>query len=148
MLPLWLPIILSSCAAPPPVATYETESSQVAIYGLNEDTDLEALISTTGLDPSVRETLSRLRGQQIAVVTVQTQPPSQDDGGSDRRTGQPGIHLSWTTALTRQSAEVGYSYPLGTGASWARPIELTRVYVFAPRGIDFTVQYPELGDDR
>ena len=149
MLVLCFPLVLSGCAGPPsPGETYETDSSRVDIYGLDEDTDLEALINTTGLDPSVRETLSRLTGQRIAIVTLQTQPPvSGDDDGWYEPTGQPGIHLAWSTALVRQSASVAYSYPLSTGSSWARPIGLTRIYVVAPPGIDFTAQYPRLGAD-
>jgi hypothetical protein len=34
---------------------------------------------------------------------------------------------------------------LGTGGAWAKPIELTRVYVVAPLGVDFGVIYPRLG---
>ncbi|MCJ7576069.1 MAG: hypothetical protein MUO80_05280 [Dehalococcoidia bacterium] len=153
MLAICFPLLLSGCGwgggGTQPEETYETESSRVDIYGLDEDTDLEALINTTGLDPSVRETLSRLTGQRIAIVTLETQPPLPDDG-EDRwyePTGQPGIHLAWTTALVPQSASVGYSYPLGTGSSWAHPIGLTRIYVVAPPGIDFTTEYPRLGTD-
>lgn len=146
---LCFPLLLTGCAGGglAPEETYETESSRVDIYGLDENTDLEALINTTGLDPSVQETLSRLRGQRIAIVTLQTQPPLPSDGSSYPPTGQPGIHLAWTTALVPQSASATYSYPLGTGSSWAHPIGLTRVYVVAPPGIDFTVQYPRLGAD-
>jgi len=148
---LCFPLLLTGCTGGgiTPEETYETESSRVDIYGLDEDTDLEALINTTGLDPSVQETLLRLRGQRIAVVTLQTQPPlpSDDDGSPYPPTGQPGIHMAWTTTLVTQSASAAYSYPLGTGSSWAHPIGLTRVYVVAPPGIDFTVQYPRLGTD-
>ncbi len=148
MLAVWFPLLLSGCAAETaPISTYETESSRVDIYGLDEDTDLEALINTTGLDPSVQSTLSRLRGQRIAIVTLQTQSPLPGGNDSWRPTGQPGIHLAWTTALVTQSDRAAYSYPLGTGSSWAHPIELTRVYVVAPLGMDFTVQYPRLGTD-
>ena len=147
----WFPLLLGGYAVPPPgpgeAETYETDSSRVDIYGLDEDTDLEALINTTGLDPSVRETLSRLSGQRIAIVTLQTQPPLPSDGSPYPPTGQPGIHLAWTTALVHQSASAAYSYPLGTGSSWAHPIGLTRVYVVAPPSIDFTAQYPRLGTD-
>lgn len=142
-----LPLLLAGCAGLAPEETYETESSRVEIYGLDEDTDLDALINTTGLDPSVRETLSRLTGQRIAIVTLQTQPPLPGDGGVGWPTGQPGIHLAWTTPMAPQSGNVAYSYPLGTGSAWAHPIGLTRIYVVAPRGIDFTVQYPRLGTD-
>jgi hypothetical protein len=150
MLALCLPLLLSGCVGfAPPEETYETDSSRVDIYGLDEDTDLEALINTTGLDPSVQETLSRLTGQRIAIVTLQTQPPLPGDGddGWYEPTGQPGIHLAWTTALVPQSDSVAYSYPLGTGSSWAHPIGLTRIYVVAPPGIDFTAEYPRLGAD-
>jgi len=145
---IWFPLLLSGCAATPaPEATYETDSSRVDIYGLDKDTDLETLINTTGLDPSVRSTLSRLRGQRIAIVTLQTQPPLPGGDDSWHPTGQPGIHLAWNTELASQSDRAAYYYPLGTGASWARPIELTRVYVVAPPELDFKVQYPELGTD-
>jgi hypothetical protein len=150
MLALCFPLLLSGCAGPPsPEETYETDSSRVDIFGLDEDTDLEALINTSGLDPSVQETLARLTGQQIAIVTLQTQPPlpGDSDYGWYEPIGQPGIHLAWTTTLVPQSASVAYSYPLGTGSSWARPIGLTRIYVVAPPGIDFTAQYPKLGAD-
>ena len=151
VLALCLPLLLSGCAGGvgPPEGTYETESSRIDIYGLDEDTDLEALINTTGLDPSVQETLSRLTGQRIAIVTLQTQPPvsSEDDYYWYEPTGQPGIHLAWTAALVAQSDSVAYSYPLGTGSSWAHPIGLTRIYVVAPPGIDFTAEYPRLGAD-
>lgn len=149
MLALCFPLLLSGCAGTQPEETYETDSSRVDIYGLDEDTDLEALINTTGLDPSVQETLSRLTGQRIAIVTLQTQPPLPGDGddGWYEPTGQSGIHLAWSTALVPQSASIAYSYPLGTGSSWAHPIGLTRIYVVAPPGMDFTAQYPRLGID-
>jgi hypothetical protein len=151
LLAVGLPLLLSGCAGGvgPPEDTYETESSRVDIYGLDEDTDLEALINTTGLDPSVQETLSRLTGQRIAIVTLQTQPPLSGDGDDYwyEPTGQPGIHLAWSTALVAQSDSVAYSYPLGTGSSWAHPIGLTRIYVVAPPGTDFTAEYPRLGAD-
>jgi hypothetical protein len=149
LLAVGLPLLLSGCAGMiTPEGTYETESSRIDIYGLDEDTDLEALINTTGLDPSVQETLSRLTGQRIAIVTLQTQPPvSGEDDYWYEPTGQPGIHLAWTSALVAQSDSVAYSYPLGTGSSWAHPIALTRIYVVAPPGIDFTAEYPRLGAD-
>jgi hypothetical protein len=152
--PLWLLLPLSGCAvgtpyAPVegPIATYETESSRVDIYGVDEDTDLQGLIRTTGLDPAVQETLSRFQGQQIAIVTLQTQPSPEETGGYWEPTGQPGIHLAWTTTLVSHSAVATYSYPLGTGSAWASPIEITRVYVVAPPGTDFATQYPRLGAD-
>jgi hypothetical protein len=160
--PIWLAWVLSGCgiAGMPaaPIATYETASSQVSIYGVNEDTDLQSLIETTGLSPAVQDTLSRLRGQQIAVVTLQTQPVPEGGSSTGGLTGQPGLHLSWQTTLASESriergvenrsAQASYAYPLGTGSAWAHPIELTRIYVAAPPGLDFTIQYPQLGEDR
>lgn len=148
LLPLWVPMLLSGCAAPPPEATFETESSQVSIFGLDKDTDLDDLINTIGLDPSVQGSLSRLRGQRIAVVTLQTQPRGAGSTDGRSQDGEPGIHLSWTTSLVPGESGAAYSYPLGTGDSWSQTIEITRIYVVAPPGIDFSVQYPELGVER
>lgn len=149
--PLWLPLLFTGCAeAPPPISTFKTESSEVNIFGLEESTDLEALISTTGLDPSVTETLSRLRGQQIAVVNLRTQPQQTATGSASESvpTGEPGLHLSWQTTLATAESGATYAYPLGTGAAWAHPIEMTRVYIIVPEELDFTVQYPKLGANR
>ncbi len=146
------PLIASGCgAAQAPVATYKTENSTISIYEMNAETNLEDLIATTGLDPSVSATLESLRGQQIAVVQLQTQPPSQsqDDWETyeQRSQGQPGIHLGWQTTLMAQGETATYAYPLSTGKAWASPIELTRVYIVAEKGIDFSVQSPQLGAD-
>ncbi len=127
-----------------PEATYQTESSRVSVYGIDEDTDLEALVKTTGLDPGVQEALSRLRGQRIAVVTLKPQPRSKGEESPFQPTGEPGIHLRWTAALASSST---YSYPLGTGSAWAHPIGITRVYIVAPIGVDFKVKYPKLGSN-
>ena len=148
LIPFWAPILLTGCAGAPaePEATFQTDSSQVSIFSLKEDTDLEALIDTAGLDISVKETLSRLRGQQIAVVNMQTQPQtSAGSGESGGFSSELGIHLCWVTSLVVGESGATYAYPLGTGASWYHPIELTRVYVVAPAGIDFCVSYPALG---
>ena len=149
--PLWLPLLFTGCTElSAPMATFETDSSVVSIFGLDESTDIEALINTTGLDLSVKETLSRLRGQQIAVVDLHTEPretatePTDDSDLS----GEPGLHLSWQTTLAVAESGATYAYPLGTGAAWAHPIDMTRIYIVAPDGLDFDVQYPELGVNR
>jgi len=146
--PLWLPVLLSSCTAPEaPVSSFTTASSQVDVFNIDETTDLESLISTTGLDASVKDTLSRLQGQQIAVIKLKTSPrlaPAQQSDTTSS-TGQPGLHLSWVTSLTASKHGMTYEYPLGTGASWANPIEMTQVYVVAPDDLNFKMQYPKLG---
>jgi len=50
-----------------PVTTLQTEHSRIEVYELEHDTNLEALIATTGLHPVVQDTLRRFEGQQIAV---------------------------------------------------------------------------------
>lgn len=150
--PFWFMWSLAGCApmtSLAPIATYETESSQVAVYETDEDTDLKALIETAGLDPSVQQTLARFAGQQIAVIRMQTQPPL-DEGSSSpwEPVGQPGLHLSWATPLGGSSDTAMYAYPLGTGSAWALPIAMTRIYVVAAPDLDFDVQYPQLGANR
>ncbi len=133
-----------------PVATFQTEHSVVELYDIDADTRLEGLIATTGLDPAVQETLHRFEGQQIAVVTMQTQPTAaagEESRGYRGISGQQGLHLAWAAHLVPGDEGPTYAYPLGTGSAWARPIELTRVYVVAPPGVDFRVAYPRLGED-
>lgn len=146
-----MPLFLSSCGGegPEPVAAFETPSSQVAIYDMNPETDLQSLVDTTGLDPKVKETLAALQGQQIAVVKLQTQPVGAQAESTypSGPVGQPGIHLSWRSSLVSHSAQATYTYPLGTGKAWPSPIELTRVYVVSPPELDFRVDYPRLGVD-
>jgi hypothetical protein len=144
--PLWAPVLLTGCsgAAQQPETTIQTESSEINIYGIDENTDLTALIETTGLAPSVYDTLSKLKGQQVAIVKLHTQPKvaeSETTQNQNYPTSEPGLHLSWSTPLVDNT----YAYPLGTGAAWSKPIELTRVYISVPEGIDFDVQYPALG---
>ena len=149
--PLWLPMLLSSCSSPAaPVATFTTPSSQINIFNIDETTDLDALISTTGLNPSVKDALSRLKGQQIAVISLKTSPLSSSiqPSATTSPTGEPGLHLSWDTSLTTSKKGQTYAYPLGTGASWASPIVMTTVYVVAPQDLNFEVQYPKLGINR
>jgi hypothetical protein len=148
--PLWAPFLLTGCSMAEQKAelTLTTQSSQISIFGINEDTDIDDLIETVGLPGSVYDTLSGLRGQQIAVVRLKTQPRNEEGGGNVGLHGEsiePGLHLSWQTSLVDINSRSTYTYPLGTGGSWARPIDLTRVYVVAPWGLDFDVSYPALG---
>jgi len=149
--PIWYAVLLSGCGvmggAPQPVGTFKTESSTIDIYDMEQDVDLQAFIQATGLDPSVREGLERVRGQHIAVIHLRTQAASSDVGSQGPLSIQPGIHMRWRVAMETSSGEHNYAYPLGTGSAWAHPIEVTRVYVVAPPGLDFEVDYPELGQD-
>jgi hypothetical protein len=148
---IYVPLLLSSCTAQvTPVATFSTESSQIAIYSMDESMDIQGLIETTGLDASVKDTLESLQGQQIAVVKLQTKVASSEEDDwlpSTQDKGQPGIHLAWDSKLVPAFEGDTYTYPLGTGRAWASPIELTRVYVVAPTGVDFTASYPPMGTD-
>jgi hypothetical protein len=152
--PVFVVLMLSGCsvAPPPPLAVLYTASSQVAIYGINENTDVAALIATTGLDQSVQETLRALQGQQIAVVKMRTQPPATGDAsslGQRVAKSQAGLHLQWNSRAVEQTGGGWeHRYPLGTGRAWARPIPLTRVYITAPAGVDFRLEYPTYGTDR
>jgi hypothetical protein len=150
LIPLWAPMLLSGCsaAAPQPEATYQTESSQIGIYGIDANTDLQALISTTGLASSVQDTLSHLVGQKIAVVKLKTQPQASSGTTSSRYQGEPGLHLTWNSSFVKTESGPAYVYPLGTGGAWSKPIALTRVYVVAPKNTDFKIQYPAIGSEQ
>ncbi len=145
--PFWIPMLLSSCAAAAPKAeaSFQTGSSQIGIYDINADTDIQALIATAGLAPSVQDTLSRLQGQQIAVIKMHTRVQSTSVTGQYSGSGtEPGLYLSWFSKLVSTPAGPSFTYTLGTGAAWSKPINLTRVYVVAPT-FDFNASYPALG---
>ena len=153
--PLLALLALTACGAgvvPEPLQVLHTESSQVSIYSIEEDTDLAALVAVSGLDQAVQEVLRALTGQQVALVSLRTQPPPGGDTsgyGKRQATSQRGLHLAWASrAMERAEGGWEYRYPLGTGGAWARPIPLTRVYVTAPKGLDFRVIYPVHGADR
>ncbi len=147
--PLLLLGVILPRGVPWPLDTFETPSSLVAVYDINPDTDLQALIETTGLDPKVKETLAALEGQQIAIVKLRPLAVGAEDKSAYRwdSQDQPGFHLGWRSTLVPHSAGATYSYPLGTGQAWASPIERTRIYVVSPPELDFTVEYPQLGEN-
>jgi hypothetical protein len=148
--PLWMPFLLSGCEAGmiSPNATFTTESSTVSVFDIDETTDIQALVSVTGLDPAVTETLSRLQGQQIAVIKMKTAAPGVGGDLGIIQRGEMGLHLSWDTALVQSDSGATYAYPLGTGAAWSQPIDLTRVYIVAPADISLNVDFPRLGTNR
>ena len=91
-----------------PAATFETEHSLIQLYDIDADTDLRALVATTGLDPAVQETLRRYEGQQIAVITMETQPAGEGGTGIEYPghygiAGQQGLHLAWKASLLPDS---------------------------------------------
>jgi hypothetical protein len=147
LVPLWAPMLLSGCSAaePKPEATFQTESSQIGIYEISTETDVEALINSTGLAPSVKDTLSHLVGQKIAVVNLQTHPQTSGGSSSAQYPSEPGLHLSWHSSFISTESGHSFTYPLGTGGAWSKPIELTRVYIVAPQNTYFNVRYPALG---
>lgn len=152
LIPAWAPVLLTGCAAatPQPEAVITTESSQISIYGIDDNTDLEALIQTSGLPDSVIGTLSRLKGQQIAIVNLNTKPANtmveENENPWESPTTEPGLHLQWITQPIETEIGRTVTYPLGTGDAWAKPIKITRVYINAAAGMDFDVTYPELGE--
>ena len=144
--PLWAPLLLSSCGGVEPTATYHTTSSDVSIFDVTADTDINELSAAAGLPDGVRNTLAQLRGQQIAVVKLRTQPQSSAGSSSYySEPPEPGLHLSWMAELVSSQNVKTFTYSLGTGAAWSKPIEMTRVYIFAPPGMDFSADYPKLG---
>jgi hypothetical protein len=151
LVPFWTPLLLTGCAAaePKPEATYQTESSQINIYNINEETDIQALIRITGLHESVKETLLQLAGQRIAVIKLNTNPQrTSAESEYHFPKSEPGLHLSWYSAFADMGNGPTYTYPLGTGGAWSKPIDLTRVYIVAPPNTGFKVKYPPLGSEQ
>jgi len=150
--PLWAPLLLTGCgaAAQQPESVITTDSSEISIYSIDDNTNIDTLIQTTGLPAAVADTLSGLKGQKIAIVKLQTKTAQPAEVNNNdpyyQPASEPGLHLSWNTEPISTDNGKTFTYPLGTGAAWSKPIELTRVYITSPKGLDFDVQYPKLGE--
>ena len=154
LIPAWAPVLLTGCgaASAKPDQVITTDRSEISIFSIDDNTDLDELIQTTGLPDSVIGTLSRLKGQQVAVVNLHTKPAGSTVGETENPwegpATEPGLHLSWITEAIATEKGMTITYPLGTGDAWAKPIRITRVYINAAPGMDFDAMYPKLGTER
>jgi hypothetical protein len=139
----------SALAELAPLAMYETEHAHVAIYAIEEDTDLDQVISAIGLEPALREALERLRGQQVAIVTAKQYPPRppEERMAQSRFAYEPGLHLRWTTSLAPGSDGPSLDFSIGATIGRGRPVELALVYIVAAPASDFAVRYPQVGQN-
>jgi hypothetical protein len=111
-----------------PDATYEVATARAELYSGVKPGDLQTLVAQAGLPASYAEPLKRYRTEHFAVMTLRgmaAPPPVEGTPVSTR-----GVHYHFTHAA--EGTSYTYTYPLGTGAAWPKPIVLTEVYVDAP----------------
>jgi len=121
-----------------------TEHSRTEVYKVSAESDLEYLLSKSGLTEDAKAKIRDYKGTYLYFISLKTIPSTVDQRGYERDEGlnSLGMHFSYKTELR----DGVYTYPLGTGKTWANPIKLTRVYVRNPRDLTVNIDYPKMGE--
>jgi hypothetical protein len=103
--------------------------------------DLLTLVRQAGLPEQYVDTLKRYQTEYFAVMRLTGIDPGTADG---LRIPPTGIHYHFRHAM--RSEQYTYTYPLGTGAAWAKPVLLTDIYVSCAPGFFVQVDAPTYGN--
>jgi hypothetical protein len=148
---LWgyLPVILASILFPTfggsggiaPYAEHSTPVAKAELYRVQE-TDLPMLVSKAGLPEKYTQVLKRYKTKYFAVMrlTGQSAPKTAVTKGAVR-----GVHYHFRHPIAGTESYT-YTYPLGTGGGWVKPIVLTDVYVTCPDGWFLSAKAPTHGE--
>ena len=99
--------------------------------------DLQEFISAAKFPPSLRDQLKSYRTDNFAVMTLTG--PKAPVKTADK--SSKGIHYHFRLPLSDNS----YTYPLGTGAAWPKPILCTELYITCPQKCFLQVKAPDIG---
>ncbi len=123
-----------------PYATTAVPTAKAALYRVDNAEELPVLLGRAGLPAKLLEPLRKYNTHYYAVMTL--------TGAGNTAAGQSarGVHYHFSHPLTT-GREFSYTYPLGTGAGWARPIVLTEVFLTCGAGAHLTVAAPKAGQD-
>lgn len=128
----------SSASARPlsPYRTVATAGARAELYRIKEQ-DLAALVARAKLPAAYAQHLRKYRTPYFAVMKL-TGTGAQPDNSR-------GVHYHFRHPMPAGETYL-YTYPLGTGAAWPKPIALTEVYLTCPRAYRLQVKAPTLGD--
>lgn len=121
-----------------PYRVTETAHARAELFRGVQAQDLPALVARAGLPAKYAEPLKRYHTQHFAVMRL-TGPKAGE------KTGGTGVRYHFRHAIPADQRGT-YTYPLGTGAAWAKPILLTEVYLTCPDKYALQVKAPQIGD--
>lgn len=136
-----------------PEIVVTTEHTRTEVYRIERPADIEQLLRDTRVSQKQLERLKRqLVGRYLYLVTVKTVPLSssqQPSHPSSQPYSRPiseeerlGVVFHVQLEAQRNSNELTFTYPLGTGETWWRPISLTELFILTPLDGSVEIRYP------
>ncbi|MHB9026409.1 MAG: hypothetical protein ACYC7E_19900 [Armatimonadota bacterium] len=142
-------------ASPSPLAPYHSVSTPNAaadLYLVSDRDDLQTLIAQAKLPARYADVLAKYHTSYFAVMRLtgldkeSAQASGKKGKNSSRTVSFPerGVRYHFRHPMPKGTAYT-YTYPLGTGAAWSKPIILTEVYITCPDAYSLKVDAPLLG---
>lgn len=136
-----------------PEVTVTTEHTRTEVYRVRQAEDVDKLLSDLKV---AREQLDRLKrkfvGRYLYLVTAKTVPlktnlqssPLRGSVGMVSESERIGVVFHVKLEASRNGQALTFTYPLGTGETWANPISLTELFILAPRDGSLQIRYPKI----
>jgi len=119
-----------------PFTTVTTPAATAKLFKVETGRDLQEVLAQAKLPAAYAQKLARYHTKYYAIMQLR--------GLQQQKTSAPrGVHYSFYHAAS--GADYTYTYPLGTGIGWAKPILLTEVYIACDPDRYLSVTAPTVG---
>jgi len=126
-----------------PYEVHETSHARAELYKIQAK-DLQQLVAQSGMPVEYAEPLKRYQTPYFAVMRLTGSQPDNKISGESAIVKPGGIYYRFHHA-TMADKRGEYTYPLGTGAAWPKPILLTEIFVTCPEAYTLHITAPRLG---
>ncbi|MHB9023579.1 MAG: hypothetical protein ACYC7E_05310 [Armatimonadota bacterium] len=124
-----------------PYEVAKTPHARAEFYRV-QDKDLPALVARAGLPAKYASSLKKYQTQYFAVMHLTS--IAIQDGASPRR--PRGIHYHFRHPMAARQGYT-YTYPLGTGGAWPRPIVFIDIYITTDPDYTLQATAPIIGEE-
>jgi len=122
-----------------PFSTVTCPAATAKLFKVESKQDLQQLLAQAKLPPEYAKKLARYHTNYYAIMQLHGLAKKDTDAAPR------GVHYSFYHAAT--GSDYTYTYPLGTGGGWAKPILLTEVYLSCDPGNYLSVTAPTYGKE-
>jgi len=122
-----------------PYASIALPAGSAELYHVSNDEDLQTLLAKAGLPARYASVLHRYHTSYYAIMRLHG--PAKVLAKNAVSTQGLHFHFTHRTAGDNYS----YTYPLGTGGAWAKPIGVTEVYATCADGYYLAAKAPTMG---
>ena len=129
-----------------PLKPYEVQTTAHAraeLYKIKAK-DLQQLVAQAGLPAQYAEPLKKYKTPYFAVMRLAGAKQAKDEQERPSLFGNQGVCYTFRHPVP-PDRKGEYTYPLGTGAAWSKPVGLTEVYVSCPDAWTLQVKAPVAG---